>query len=286
MQNPPSRAALPSHSPSRREPGRWYWTGPAVILALVLGCLGGGHGGRIRPGAPATPPQPPQGSTGALSVRVTARDTGQVLVGAEVLVQGAGYRIRGNGSTGVDGTCTLAGLPLGEPLLLVTQPRIGAVTYEARASEPITLAKGTPAPAVVDLACATVPLPGRVEGTRRDLPFPMARPALVKLVQKTPVGGTALVRETVIRHFHPEADGSFHLEGVPPGSYEVRFLCPGLGPHQRPSRYRRMPRHPRSDQVGQVEITVKAGETVFVPWPPSVPAAHGPEETAEMEEAR
>lgn len=256
---------------------RFSCDSPALLLTLAMAACGGHH-----PGGPPGPRPPsvelrPALPPATLSGRIIDRDTSLALAGVAVVVQDAAQpRIQATATTGADGSFTLAGLPPSVPVRVVCQPVVGTVAYATEVSAPVTLVRDTPAPSV-QLACAQVAHPGRVEGGHA------ARPGLrrkVALVQEKDLGAGNLLK-VLIRVARPEADGSFQFAAVPPGKYEVHFLGHG---DRRPHRHRhRHPRHPpRNARV--VAITVQAGLATQVSWPAALGAAvEDPEPEADLE---
>jgi len=264
----------------------------AVLLVLALAaCAGGGRQGNPLREQPRATRIPPPGPTATLSGRITDRDTGLALVGAAVVAQDAGRpKILASATTAADGSFTLAQLPLGVPIRVVSQPVTGALAYSAEASAPLTLAQDTPAPPV-NLACTRVAQAGRVEGARSTRPGPVHK---VALVQERDLGGGDRAK-LLIRVARTEPDGSFQFASLPPGNYEVHFLDRGDHPprphhHHSPHPPRRRPHPPHERRMGPprpqqthhpmppdarrlppgarvVIITVPAAQATHVSWP-------------------
>jgi hypothetical protein len=263
------------------------WNLSALVLAgSLLGLLacGGGTAAKNSTAAPPQarpqnrPGQPPRGD-GALSGRLTDQGTSLALADAIVYIQDARKpRVLAKGVTGADGSFTLKDLPLGVPVRVVTQPVAGSLAYAATFSQPVTLAKDTPAPAV-NLACAQVAQAGHVELAKAP---GQVRAAEIALVQKMDTGdGTPQL--IVVRTKMSDGTGACRFDGVPPGKYEVHFLTRGGGrPHhrRRPGQGGRPPRHPGGGRRARpvAEATVVAGGTAHVSWPARPLAADsGPE---------
>jgi len=164
-----------------------------VLAGSLLGLLAcGGHGPAAQKGSDTPPPARPQTrppaprGDGSLSGRLTDQGTSLALADAIVYIHDARKpRVLAKGVTGADGSFTLKDLPLGVPVRVVTQPVAGSLTYAATLSQPVTLVKDTPAPAV-NLACAQVAQAGHVELARAPR---QVQATEIALVQKKDTGG-------------------------------------------------------------------------------------------------
>lgn len=241
----------------------------AAGLAAMVAC--GGDGEKDQPAAPKTTPAPtsaptPQPSRGSLSGRLTDKATSLALANVTVFAQPAERgSVLAQGAlastvTRGDGTFTLQGLPLGEPLCVATQAVTGAVHYQTAVTAPITLAAGKE-PDKINLAVASVPLGGAVEGqapTKRD---PAFSKATVTLIHSVPASGGkdlyAVVRATV------HEQGAFRFETLEPGIYYVMYNLTGSVTKPIRSGFD----HSSHNLTWVSPVQVKAGETAHVAWP-------------------
>jgi hypothetical protein len=265
-----------------------------ACLALV-GC--GGHGSNNRPvqavnpgaRAQAAAPAQPAPATAQVQGRLTDHESGLGLAQATVFAQqGTEPVVIATATTDAEGRYTLAGLPLGQPLRVVSQPVTGALSYGLEASAAITLVQGT-TQAPVELAFTKVALAGRVEAAA-PIRHRGRRIEALTLVHVKDLGA-GQAEALVARVIEPDATGAFQLEAVPPGTYQLRYRR--AGGHGHPRGLRRPhsgplhpghghPRHHRGEQgpwwtpgprqgdcpeapMVKGPITVKAGETCHPP---------------------
>lgn len=234
----------------------------AAGLPAALACGGGGKDDHPVPQAGTPRVAPPAATVGKITGKLTDLTTSLPLANVKVTAQAVhALKILDSAVTQPDGTYTLANLPLGMPLRVVSQPVHGAVVYGTALSAPLKLVQGA-GPQPVDLALSMVGSCGAVAGQvpHRTGRVPMDELVLVHKVPM-PQGETlsAVVRTA------PYRPGAFRFEALPPGTYELRYtdkilILPG------PGRPRRAP----GPTPHVMPVKVKAAETTHViigePW--------------------
>lgn len=249
----------------------------AASLAALLACGGGGDEPKNRPTRPVPVPKPTPAPMASLSGRLTDKATSLALANVKVQAQaGDTLKILATATTQADGSYTLAGLPVGAPLRVVSQPVTGAVLYETYVSAPLTLAKDG-APQKADHAFASLPLGGAVDGRIQEVRGQVTRGGLL-LVHRVAMPGGKTAR-AVVRTAANKA-GPFRFEALAPGDYDLVYTR--LSPHVlHPSGAGHRPRHGAYVQRVQ-SFTLKAGETHHVEFSRfRAQAEEVPEEAAE-----